>query len=1032
MEVAATLASCMSAAEEEVSTPREPSFFRQKEEERVEPAPGLVSGKVVGEFRLVALIGQGGMGQVWEAEQLSLKRRVAVKFVRPERVTQKQLELFAREARAGGRLSHPGIVGVHEYGHSDGLDWIAMEFIGGAWTLKDFLDEVARAPEAPRGYDRHVARFVAEIADAMQVAHEAGVIHRDLKPQNILITVDDHPKVTDFGLARITDETALSVTGDFAGTYFYMSPEQVTAKRIGIDHRSDVFSLGVVLYELLALRRPFLGDTTHQVAEQIVMQDPPDPRTIRSKVPRDLAVIAGKALEKSRDKRYQTMKEFSADLRRYLADEPILARPPGTFERALKWVRRHPARSSVAAVVLVALVVISALLVQNVRAKRDLAKSNLALGEKSKESEARRVEAEHAAEAERQRAEEVLRLSNLQDLEDLVRAADGRWPARPESIERFQEWIQRARRLVDKLPEHRTTLAQLRAHALPRTEEERRAERESHSDWKPLQALGGEVAYRRRALLERRDGVAAELPAVEWNQQPEGALALNEAAWSRVDPDRKRFGDEPLGLGLARRAFELAAPEDRHTVGDTLAWALFALGHDDEALAASKAALAAAPVEKKAEFEGYLEKLEHAVDGASSNVSLRRAEEQLAELEARHRELDARVDERRDWRFPEEHERWWNNQLVKLIAELEALLAGLLAPDAVTPGHGWSIPKRLAFAERLRDGFAALGELERAWLRVLPEIRARHPGLDITPQMGLVPLGIDPVSKLWEFADLASGEVPRRNEDGNLSLREETGLVFVLLPGGTFWLGAQKTDPDAPNHDPDTAPDETPAREITLSPFLLSKYEMTQAQWLRITGTQPSHVGPTGWTTTWNRGETKPLLTHPVEKVDWSECALQCGRLGLALPSEAQWEYAARGGTREPWWFGADAAALATAGNVADQSAKQFLQSGLQYAPWDDGATVHLPVDAQDPNPFGFHGMLGNVWEWCADGYYQYGSLSARDPVAPPNPVGARVRRGGSYSSPYTDSRSANRGNDNQETAVAECGLRPARALDPR
>src|SRR5262245_63580236 len=233
-----------------VRTEKEPSgtlsFFRRRAE-RPQPAPGLASGKVVGEFRLVALVGQGGMGQVWEADQTSLGRRVAMKFVRPERVTAHQLELFAREARAGGRLSHTGIVAIHGHGESDGLAWIAMELVSGAWTLKDFLDEVGKLPEVPEGYDRHVARLVAEIAEAMQAAHEAGVIHRDLKPQNVLITSDDQPKVTDFGLARITDETALSVTGDFAGTYLYMSPEQAMAKRMGLDHRTDVFSLGVVL-----------------------------------------------------------------------------------------------------------------------------------------------------------------------------------------------------------------------------------------------------------------------------------------------------------------------------------------------------------------------------------------------------------------------------------------------------------------------------------------------------------------------------------------------------------------------------------------------------------------------------------------------------------------------------------------------------------------------------------------------------------------------------------------------------------------
>jgi len=179
----------------------------------MQPTPGLAAGKRVGDFELLSLVGQGGMGQVWEAEQVSLQRRVAMKFVRPERVTERQLELFAREARAGGRLSHQGIVTVYGYGQSEGLAWIAMEYVEGAWTLEDFVDELTRTGEVPAGYDRHVAQFVAEIADAMHAAHEAGVIHRDLKPPNVLITESDRPKVTDFGLARITDEASLSVTG---------------------------------------------------------------------------------------------------------------------------------------------------------------------------------------------------------------------------------------------------------------------------------------------------------------------------------------------------------------------------------------------------------------------------------------------------------------------------------------------------------------------------------------------------------------------------------------------------------------------------------------------------------------------------------------------------------------------------------------------------------------------------------------------------------------------------------------------------
>jgi tetratricopeptide (TPR) repeat protein len=390
------------------------AFFRREVRARPQPAPGLSVGKQVGDFRLLSLIGAGGMGQVWEAEQLSLHRRVAVKFVRPERVSDRQLELFAREARAGGRLSHPGIVTVHGHGHSDGQAWIAMEFVEGTWTLKDFLNEAARAKEVPRGYDAHVTRFVAEIADAMHAAHEAGVIHRDLKPQNVLITSDDRPKVTDFGLAKITDESALSETGDFAGTYFYMSPEQVLARRMGIDHRTDIFSLGVLLYELLALRRPFEGDTVHQVAAQIVTKEPPDIRTIRSRIPHDLAVIAGKALEKDRDKRFQTMKELAADLRRHLANEPILARPPTPAERLAKWTKRNPAKSVAAGIVSVTFTAIALLLAANVRTNRklseersNLAEANKELEAKSLESEQRRISAEENEKTARQREQEA-------------------------------------------------------------------------------------------------------------------------------------------------------------------------------------------------------------------------------------------------------------------------------------------------------------------------------------------------------------------------------------------------------------------------------------------------------------------------------------------------------------------------------------------------------------------------------------------------------------------------------------------------
>ncbi|MAE46683.1 MAG: hypothetical protein CMJ86_07310, partial [Planctomycetes bacterium] len=261
-------------------------------------------GECVGDFRLLRLIGRGGMGEVWEAEQLSLSRRVALKLLLPERVDQRGLDFFAREARAGGRLAHPGIVSVFGTGEDEGLHWIAMELVAEACDLRHSLEALREEGELPGDYYDQVAEFIAQVADALDVAHTGGVIHRDLKPGNILVTDDDRPKVSDFGLAKLTDEHSISLAGQLVGTFAYMSPEQVAVKHAGIDHRTDVFSLGVVLYEMLTLVRAFEGDTTEQVAQKILWEDPVDPRTLRSKVPQDLAVICVKAMEKDPGRRY--------------------------------------------------------------------------------------------------------------------------------------------------------------------------------------------------------------------------------------------------------------------------------------------------------------------------------------------------------------------------------------------------------------------------------------------------------------------------------------------------------------------------------------------------------------------------------------------------------------------------------------------------------------------------------------------------------------------------------------------------------
>ena len=400
------------------------SFFRRRTHlvsEKVPGQGGLVPGQRLGRFILREFLAKGGMGQVWIARDTDLRRSVALKLVLPDRINGHTLEMFQREARAGGRLSHPNLVATHAYGTDDGLTWISQELVQGSWTLKDFLEEVRKEESTPKDYYREVAGLVASIADGLEAAHQAGVIHRDLKPANILITEDEVPKITDFGLARVKDDSFLSVTGQFAGTWAYMSPEQITAKRMGLDHRTDVFSLGIVLYELLTQRRPFEGDTTAQLAEQIMYDDPPPVRVVRSQCPSELSLICGKAMEKRAQDRYQSAAELAADLRRHLADEPILAKPPGLVTRGVKWVRRHPAVSSAVAVGLAALTLVSTLLLKNVEINASLKEQTLIAQEneaaaatngklaedRAREAEEERGKAAAALDQEQKRAAEL-------------------------------------------------------------------------------------------------------------------------------------------------------------------------------------------------------------------------------------------------------------------------------------------------------------------------------------------------------------------------------------------------------------------------------------------------------------------------------------------------------------------------------------------------------------------------------------------------------------------------------------------------
>ncbi|MCC6408032.1 MAG: SUMF1/EgtB/PvdO family nonheme iron enzyme [Planctomycetes bacterium] len=332
-------------------------------------APRVAPGERIGDYELIRELGHGSMGVVYLARQLSLDRRVAVKLLQPLSLfSVHQVERFRREAKSAARLNHPGIVQVHAVGEERGLRFFVMEYVPGR-TLHEELESLRKrhADGAPPGstdqlgtrdgrpYVEQAATIAALLADALEHAHQNGVIHRDVKPHNVLMTEDGSPMLADFGLAKDLVDQSLSRDGDIAGTPSYMSPEQALADRERIDKRTDVFSLGVVLYEMLSLSRPFAGKSSHEVMQRIVTFDPPPLETQNPRVPAELAVICRKAMEKRREDRYSSAAELAADLRRFLAGEPIHARPPTMAQSARRWVRRHRVLSTSLAVGVAAL-----------------------------------------------------------------------------------------------------------------------------------------------------------------------------------------------------------------------------------------------------------------------------------------------------------------------------------------------------------------------------------------------------------------------------------------------------------------------------------------------------------------------------------------------------------------------------------------------------------------------------------------------------------------------------------------------------
>ncbi|MFO0889211.1 MAG: protein kinase [Isosphaeraceae bacterium] len=297
-------------------------------------APGLPPTARLGDYRIIQELGRGSMGVVYEAEQVSLGRRVALKVLpMASALDPHQRQRFLIEAQAAAQLHHPHIVPVFAAGCEEGMHFYAMRYVDGQSLAAPPGDRPMDAPE--------VARLGIQAAEALEHAHHLGVVHRDIKPANLLLDSQGKLWVADFGLAHIRGDVSLTRSGDVVGTLRYMSPEQALARRGVVDQRTDIYALGLTLYELLTHRPAFDGRDHHELFLQIAQEDPVPPRRIDPSIPADLETIVLKAICKEASGRYATAQELADDLARFRADRPILARRPALPERCLRWARRH-------------------------------------------------------------------------------------------------------------------------------------------------------------------------------------------------------------------------------------------------------------------------------------------------------------------------------------------------------------------------------------------------------------------------------------------------------------------------------------------------------------------------------------------------------------------------------------------------------------------------------------------------------------------------------------------------------------------
>ncbi len=975
----------------------------------------LASRQVVGDRYLVhECVGRGGMGKVLRVWDEDLRRNLAMKVLQGEigdgtvpadvqgdemgsgsvdrlledlrrhvgadasdgtptpavpRADFSKVRQFLEEAQITGQLDHPGIVPVHEVGlDDDGHVFFTMKLVKGE-TLRAVFE---RVHSGSKDWTRtRVLGLLLRVCEAMSYAHAKGVIHRDLKPSNIMVGAFGEVYVMDWGLACVVDRNTdgyetVSIDTAFDGDALETSK---TARTTG-GHR--VVGTPVYMPPEQASGAGELISPAHDVYAigamiyHLLARRPPYTRETGGKVRAVLAELTKGPPDPLHRVAADAPEELVAICDKAMARD-VGERYSDTSEladdlRAFLEQRVVSAYETGAVAELRKWVVRNRGLAGTLAALIVVAFAGVAMFAQLSNELGVQNEALTLALDREQDMGEVLESRNA----DLAISLDDAREARREAeLERSRVLRLLVSPMRDRLVAEADELWPLSPDDIP-----------LYEDW-----------------LERADALVATLDS---------------------SPDHKVLGHRERLAALRERALPISAEALQ------LDWQR----HPEYAEWVDKR-------DGVAELEGVLSELRRKTEAGKitpAEARIRdRIETNLPAVIVERDDLAAQVCQQRMFTFEDGDDALWHGEIVRIIAEIESFSdaeQGLI--DGISRAHGWGVARRLEETRRLEELTLTSRDARRRWNAAVASIATLdiYGGLDITPQFGLLPIGRDRESGLWEFWHAMSGAEPQRAEDGGLVLDLDTGIVLVLIPGGTAWLGAQSYDPEGHNYDPMAEKTEGPVYEETLEPYFMSKYELSQGQWVRMTGHNPAHYPPGA-----NKaGERARTLLRPVENVTWDESVKLLTWYGLVLPSESEWEYAARGGTTTPWWAGSTRDDLTDVVNFFDMAGDRGgadFDAPLMWPGFDDGAIIHETIDYGRENPFGLSCVHGNVLEWCRTLYR---------PTPGPNGFGEMYKleyviRGGSFLTSPGGTRSASRGNHASHVLERALGLRPARPI---